>query len=119
MFFWVPTIVALVTAVQMAHACRGVREEHFKQVDEGSHPGAFGGLEEGGITGPSRDGSTGDSLGAGEIAPLLAPHHGSSPGPQSSWSKMRRILSDPAVYAVIIWSFFYVRICSTPSERDV
>ena len=110
--------VALLTGLQMLHACRGVTEDQFGEDDRPADVGRdrqYGGLEGGTAAGYGNEhraessaniGGTGVSERAtGELKPLLAPKIASQ---SDSWGKMRRILHDPAAYALMVWSFFYV-----------
>ena len=104
-------MVALVTAGQMLHACKGVTEGGFERgkaaigrenVDEGG-PTPYGSIDrQGGAVGEA-------NVGMDESRPLLATKAGDIGDKKSSADKLRRILRDPKVYALIGWCFFYVR----------
>ncbi|CAD6571058.1 MAG: hypothetical protein TREMPRED_000149 [Tremellales sp. Tagirdzhanova-0007] len=108
LFFWVPAGVALLTAMQMLHACRGVKEEQFgKSWIDGQtiSRGQYGST---GVAIPaqgdqrsfsSTNGSTGESQ-------VLVSSKVVTGRPQSSWGKMSRILTSRAAYLLMAWSFF-------------
>ena len=110
LFFWVPAGVALLTAMQMLHACRGVKEEQFgKSWIDGQtiSRGQYGST---GVAIPaqgdqrsfsSTNGSTGESQ-------VLVSSKVVTGRPQSSWGKMSRILTSRAAYLLMAWSFFNV-----------